>query len=99
MPRPAVTCPSCGQVLPGTHGKPLTPAELDALSAWWHTGNMKRAADLLSRSERTVINQLASARIRNGVHTTLELLQLHIGELRSMSDLLTSHKVATRKAA
>lgn len=92
-------CPTCHQEMPGREGQPLTSGELDALSAWWHTGTTKRAADLLSRSERTVINQLYSARIRNDVHTTLELLQLHIGELRTMSDLLTSHNVSRRKAS
>ena len=93
------TCPTCGQLMPDKSSKPLTPAELAALSAWWHTGSMKRAAQLLSRSERTVINQLHNARIRNGVHTTLELLQIHIGELRSMNDLITQHNVARRHAA
>lgn len=92
-------CPTCGQLMPGSGNTELTPAELDALSAWWHTGSIKRAADLLSRSERTVINQLYRARIREDVHTTLELLQLHIGELRTMSDLVRSHKVTLRKAA
>ena len=92
-------CPTCGQQIPGKHGRALTDAELDALSAWWHTGTVKGAADLLSRAERTVINQLYSARIRDGVHTTLELVQLHIGELRSMGELLKSHNLSRRKAA
>lgn len=93
-------CPKCGQPIPGGRGAtPLSSAELDALSAWWHTGSTKRAADLLSRSQRTVINQLYSARIRDNVHTTLELLQLHIGELRSMSTLLAQHNSTRRKAA
>lgn len=94
-----MNCPTCLQPMPNREGEPLTVAELDALSAWWHTGTIKRAADLLSRSERTVINQLYSARIRNGVHTTLELLQLHIGELRTMRELLTSHNQSRRKSA
>jgi DNA-binding CsgD family transcriptional regulator len=92
-------CPTCGQEVPGERGSALTPAELDALSAWWHTGSIKKAADLLSRSERTVINQLYNARIRDGVHTTLALLQLHIGELRTMGQLLRSHNQTGRKAA
>ena len=92
-------CPSCGQVLPGARGKPLTPAELDALSAWWHTGSVRQAAILLSRAERTVINQLYNARIRNGVKTTVALAQLQMGQLRTKSELLTEHKVARRKAA
>ena len=92
-------CPTCGQSLPGRGSTVLTPAELDALSAWWHTGSIKRAADLLSRSERTIINQLYRARIREDVHTTLELLQLHIGELRTMGDLMRSHKVTLRNVS
>jgi len=79
--------------------QPLTAGEMDALSAWWHTGSVKRAADLLSRSPRTVINQLYAARIRNGVHTTHELLQLHLGSLRTMSQLLTQHNDRERKSA
>ena len=93
------TCPTCGNQMPDHPGEPLTAAELDALSAWWHTGSIKGAADLLSRAERTVINQLYRARIRDGVHTTLELVQLHIGELRTMSDLLKSHNLSRRRAA
>jgi DNA-binding CsgD family transcriptional regulator len=92
-------CPACGQVMPGVAGRSMTPAELDALSAWWHTGSTKKAADLLSRSERTVINQLYNARIRDSVHTTLELLQLHIGELRTIGELITQHNYSVRKAA
>jgi DNA-binding CsgD family transcriptional regulator len=92
-------CPTCHQEWTPPERKILTPAELDALSAWWHTGSIKRAADLLSRAERTVINQLYSARIRNNVHTTLELVQLHLGELRTMGDLVTQHNVRDRKAA
>lgn len=92
-------CPTCGQPLPGSARTALSPAELDAVSAWWHMGTVKGAARLLSRAERTVINQLYNARIREDVHTTLELAQLHMSQLRSMSDLVTSHKVTLRKAA
>lgn len=93
-------CPTCGQPVPDSkRAVALTAAELEALSAWWHTGTVKRAADLLSRSPRTVINQLYSARIRNGVHATVELVPLYLGSLRSVHDLLTSHKPSDRKAA
>lgn len=92
-------CPSCGQVLPNATGQPLTPAELDAVSAWWHMGSIKRAADVLSRSERTVVNQLYSARIRNGVHTTHELALLYMGSLRSKTELATQHNNRGREAA
>lgn len=92
-------CESCGQVLPNAQGAPLTDAELDALSAWWHMGTVKGAADLLSRAERTVINQLYSARIRNGVHTTHALALLYMGRLRSKSEMAMQHNLARRKAA
>jgi hypothetical protein len=94
-------CPTCGQTIPeGQRSRAILPdAELDALSAWWHMGSIKGAADLLSRSERTVINQLYSARIRNDLHRTVELAQLYLGSLRSRSELLTSHKNSRRKAA
>lgn len=83
----------------GRGAAPLSSAELDALSAWWHTGSIRAAADLLSRSDRTVINQLYAARIRNNVHRTVALLPLYLGRLRSVSDLVTSHKVTDRKVA
>jgi DNA-binding CsgD family transcriptional regulator len=92
-------CPSCGQVLPKAKGDPLTPAELDALSAWWHMGTVKRAADLLSRSERTVVNQLYTARNRNGVHTTVQLAQLQFGKMRSLPELMAQHNSARKAAA
>ena len=93
-------CPTCGQSMPESGGAAvLTAAELEALSAWWHTGTVKRAADLLSRSPRTVVNQLYSARIRNGLHATSELVPLYLGSLRSMRDLVTSHNQSRRKAA
>ena len=96
-----VLCPRCGQPMPeDQRSRAILPAgELDALSAWWHMGSIKRAADLLSRAERTVINQLYSARNRNKVHTSLELAQLYMGSLRSQSDLVASHKKTRRKAA
>lgn len=92
-------CLSCGQPIPPREGAPLTSGELDALSAWWHTGSVRKAATLLSRAPRTVVNQLYGARIRNNVHTTLELAQLHMTELRTMRELLTSHNHKRREAA
>lgn len=93
-------CPTCGQTRPDQDGAASLPeSELEALSAWWHTGTSKRAADLLSRSQRTIVNQLYSARIRNNVHTTAELVPLYIGSLRSMRELITSHNVRRREAA
>jgi DNA-binding CsgD family transcriptional regulator len=92
-------CPHCGQMIPNSKRAELTAGELDAVSAWWHTGSVKRAADLLSRAERTVVNQLYSARIRNNVHTTVELAQMYFGELRSVSELMAQHKVRGKEAA
>ena len=43
----------------------LTPAELDAIHAWWTAGSVTGAAQLLGRSLQTVKNQLASARRRS----------------------------------
>lgn len=98
-PSPA-TCPTCGQPMPSGRGAaPLSSAELDALSAWWHTGSIRAAADLLSRSQRTVINHLYAARIRNNVHATVELLPLYLGRLRTMSELLTQHNQRGKEAA
>lgn len=97
----AYLCPTCGQSMPENlrSRAALTDGELDALSAWWHTGSVRKAADLLSRADRTIVNQLYSARIRDGVHTTLELVQVHMGELRTMRELLGSHNSTRRKAA
>ena len=93
-------CRTCGHILPALEGVPALPVrELEALSAWWHLGTTKSAADLLSRSERTVINQLYSARRRNGLHTTGDLVPLYLGGLRTMAQLVTSHNVNRRKAA
>jgi hypothetical protein len=92
-------CSQCGQVLPTSSRAELTEAELDALSAWWHTGTARSAANLLSRAERTVANQLSSARIRNNVHTTVALLPLYLGSLRTVSELLAQHNKRGKEAA
>lgn len=91
-------CDKCGQPLPQP-AKRLTPGELDALSAWWHTGSAKAAAHLLDVAEQTVKNQLYSARVRHGVHRTADLVVSHLERLRSLDDLITSHNLKNRKAA
>lgn len=78
---------------------PLTDAQLDALSAWWHGGSIRAAAVLLRRSERTIINHLYAARIRNNLHTTDALARRYIGSLRTKQQLLTSHNSGRRDAA
>jgi DNA-binding CsgD family transcriptional regulator len=94
-----VNCPTCGQHVESTGAAPLTPAELEALSAWWHTGNIKRAAALLHRSPRTLRNQLYRARIRNNVHQSVQLVPLYLDSLKPLGDLITSHNFSRRKAA
>lgn len=49
----------------------MTPALLDALMAWWHTGSVKQAAIRLGLAEQTVKNQLATARRRSHVPNNL----------------------------
>lgn len=92
-------CSSCGQPIPSGDAKPLSPAEREALSAWWHTGSVDKAAALLSRAPRTVVNQLYSARTRDGVHTTHDLMKLHYADLIPLGDLVTRHNNSGRKAA
>lgn len=92
-------CAACGQPIPSGDAKPLSPAEREALSAWWHTGTVEKAAALLSRSYRTVVNQLYSARMRDGVHTTHDLMKLHYADLIALGDLVGSHNISRRKAA
>jgi len=92
-------CPTCGQDRDDRVGEPLTDAEIDALSAWWVTGTTKKAAALLGLAERTVVNQLYRARMRDQVHTTGDLIPLHIAQLRSMTQLMALHNERARKAA
>jgi hypothetical protein len=49
----------------------VTPALLDALTAWWRTGSVRQAALQLGLAEQTVKNQLATARRRSHVDTNL----------------------------
>ena len=50
----------------------VTPAEQRALDAVYRHGSVKAAAYALSRSPRTVEQQLRTARARLGVDTTLQ---------------------------
>lgn len=56
-------------VRPGT---PLTSAERRALEAYASHGTYKGAAAAIGRSTKTVQHQLAAARIRLGVTTSIE---------------------------
>ena len=53
-------------------GSVLTPAERRALEAVARTGTVKGAAAALGRRPKTVEHQLATARARLGVATTIE---------------------------
>ena len=53
----------------------LTPAELDALAAWWEAGTVVGAAKTLGRSVQTVKNQLADARRRSQTDSNLAALK------------------------
>ena len=61
-----------------------TPAQLDALSAWWWSGgsNLKAAASL-HRAPQTIKNQLQSLRREQGVDSNLELAKLFLTELQA----------------
>lgn len=54
---------------------PLTSAQLDALAAWWRVGSVTLAAADLGLAVQTVKNQLATARRRSHVATTLEAVK------------------------
>lgn len=54
----------------------LTPAERRALEAVLRAGTAKGAAFALGKSPRTVEQQLASARARLGVTTTIEAVRV-----------------------
>lgn len=54
-------------------GTPLTPAERLALEALRKHGTVKQAAAALGKSPKTIEHQLACARVRQGVTTTVQL--------------------------
>jgi DNA-binding NarL/FixJ family response regulator len=56
----------------GRPGSALTPAERRALEAVARTGTVKGAAASLGKCPKTVEHQLATARARLGVQTTIE---------------------------
>jgi DNA-binding CsgD family transcriptional regulator len=94
-------CDACGQPLPKQATESLPERELIALSAWWATGHYRDAATLAGVAEQTLKNQLHRARIRNGVHSTVEVAQMYLGQLRSLSQLTASHnsRVAAKRRA
>ena len=74
--------------------RPVTDRELDVISAWWHQGTVKGAADLLGLHVQTAKNLLHTARMRAGVPNTLALAQLTRKDHRSMAALKRRRKVA-----
>lgn len=56
----------------GRLGSPLTPAERRALEAVARLGTVKQAATALGKRPKTIEGQLATARSRLGVTTTIE---------------------------
>ena len=54
----------------------ITRAERQALDAVLKHGTVKEAASFLGKSPRTVVNQLATARQRADVTTTIELVRV-----------------------
>lgn len=57
----------------GRPGTPLTPAERAAIAAVRQHGTVKEAAAALRKSPKTIEHQLASARARQGVTTSIQL--------------------------
>lgn len=88
-----MNCPTCGQHMPQPLAENrVTDRELEILSAWWLLHTVRATARFFGLSEQTVKNHLMNARIRNGVHTTSALAQMFMGQLRTMEQLLASHK-------
>jgi hypothetical protein len=75
-------CPTCGHRL--NQGGRITPRELDVLAAWWMVGSVKGAAQSVGIGEQRAKNLMRAARIRNGVPTNDELLELHFVAVRSL---------------
>jgi len=59
-----------------------SPAELDALTAWWKAHrNIGRAATLLDRKRQTVANSLQAFRRLEGASDNVELALKYLGEI------------------
>lgn len=74
-------CPTCGHRR--MEGGRLTPREMDILTSWWLAGSVKEAARLALMTEQRAKTLLYRARIRNGVSTNDELLEMHFVAVRS----------------
>jgi hypothetical protein len=90
-------CPACGHKL--RDGGRLTPRELDVLAAWWMVGTVKGAAVKVGVAEQRAKNLLARARIRNGVSTNDDLLEMHFVDVRSLVGERMQHNNAGGEVA
>ncbi len=65
--------------------RPPTPAQLEALAAWWFGGGSNDAAAIsLNRSRQTVKNHLMAFRREQGVRSNVELAQRYAVRLAEM---------------
>lgn len=90
-------CPTCGHLL-HPNGR-LTPRELELLAAWWMTDSVKKAAATVSMGEQRAKNLMRRARIRNGVATNDELLEMHFVAVRSLMSERMQHNSVREDAA
>jgi len=91
-------CPTCRQPLPVQKSLP-TDRELDVLAAWWMTGSVRQAAEMVGVGEQRAKNLLARCRFRSGVHSNEALLSIHMEALRSRVALGRSHNLQREEAA
>jgi len=75
----------------------MTPAQLTAAAAWWHTGNIRKTAAFLGLVEQTVKNQLLWARRGSQVHTTLDLVKVNWRDVAKELDRLGLESDGLRK--
>jgi DNA-binding CsgD family transcriptional regulator len=92
-------CDSCGQVIPREATGRISDQELNVLSAWWLMHNTRAVARFFGRSEQTIKNQLYDARRRHGIHSTSELAQMYMSQLRTREELLAQHNESRQVAA
>lgn len=64
-----------------------TKRELEVIAAWWHTGTVVGAAELLGIRESTAKNLLHTARLRTGQSNTLMLARAYSKDLPSVAAL------------
>ena len=65
----------------------ISPRELEVVAAWWHTGTVKDAAEIMDLAPQTAKNLLAMARLRTGHPNTLTLARAYSSQLPSVATL------------